>query len=126
MYTLAFAIVVLLTDLHSPTVHTKMTKQDWFKMNKGCNGAGDFDYNMLYVIYDNCAQEPLRLRGERDGYGTALVSGSDSDQPPTLISIPAPASPHEDNYFRTLAHHITNVLLFWSTYAQFHSPSTTR
>jgi hypothetical protein len=96
-----------------------MTKQDWFKMNKGCNGSGDFDYNMLYVIYDNCAQEPLRLRGEKDGYGTAIVSDPEnSEQAP--ITIPAPP-PHEDNYLRSLAVHITNVLMFWSTYFQFRS-----
>jgi Sec7-like guanine-nucleotide exchange factor len=94
-----------------------MSKQDWFKMNKGCNGQGDFEYKMLYDIYDNCAHEPLRLRGEKDGYGTPLASSAPLSVATTEVTIPIHTPPHEDTSLRSLASHFTNILLFWSTYS---------
>lgn len=36
-YVLSFAIMMLHTDLHNPSVRRHMTKKDWLRMNRGQN-----------------------------------------------------------------------------------------
>ena len=38
-YVLAYSIIMLTTDLHSPQVKTKMTKEQYIKMNRGINDS---------------------------------------------------------------------------------------
>ena len=38
-YVLAYSIIMLTTDLHSPQVKNKMTKEQYIKMNRGINDS---------------------------------------------------------------------------------------
>lgn len=62
-YVLAFAIVLLATDMHNPTLKVKMTKQDWYRLNAGNNDKRDFDEAFLSEVYDRIANEPFKLKG---------------------------------------------------------------
>lgn len=66
VYVLSFAIVMLATDLHSPAVKDKMTKQQWRSMQRGVNDSKDFDEAFLDEIYDRIAAQKLTLQGEED------------------------------------------------------------
>jgi len=41
-FTLAFSLIMLNTDIHSPNVKNKMTKEQFIKNNKGMNAGEDF------------------------------------------------------------------------------------
>ncbi|XP_078342090.1 uncharacterized protein LOC144627938 isoform X2 [Oculina patagonica] len=49
---LAFAIVMLNTDLHSPNVKRRMTEIDFINNLKGTNNGGDFPQESLLAIYN--------------------------------------------------------------------------
>lgn len=48
-YVLAYAVIMLNTDLHSPMVKHKMTKEQFLKNNRGINGDQDLDPEYLGV-----------------------------------------------------------------------------
>lgn len=50
-YILAFAIVLLATDLHSSQIKKHMTKEEWVKMNRGNNAKQNFDEAYLLGMY---------------------------------------------------------------------------
>ncbi|XP_027056164.1 IQ motif and SEC7 domain-containing protein 1-like isoform X2 [Pocillopora damicornis] len=49
---LAFAIVMLNTDLHSPNVKRRMTEADFINNLRGTNNGGDFPEESLLAIYN--------------------------------------------------------------------------
>ncbi|XP_020606837.1 IQ motif and SEC7 domain-containing protein 1-like [Orbicella faveolata] len=56
---LAFAIVMLNTDLHSPNVKRRMTEIDFMNNLKGTNNGGDFPKESLLGIYNRIKKVPL-------------------------------------------------------------------
>lgn len=48
-YVLAFSVIMLNTDLHNPAVKNKITKQQFFKNNRGINSGGDLPEAFLSV-----------------------------------------------------------------------------
>ena len=64
VFTLAFSIILLNTDLHNPSIEPekRMKKVDFVRNNKGINGGGDFDSQFQHRIYDRILQNPISLR----------------------------------------------------------------
>ena len=50
-YLLAFAIVLLATDLHSSQIKKHITKEEWLKMNRGNNAKQNYDESYLLGMY---------------------------------------------------------------------------
>jgi len=46
-YVLAYSVMMLHTDAHSPNVKNKMTKQDWLANNRGIDGERDLPKEYL-------------------------------------------------------------------------------
>ncbi|GBG26811.1 Brefeldin A-inhibited guanine nucleotide-exchange protein 1 [Hondaea fermentalgiana] len=70
-YVLAFAIIMLHTDLHSPNipVEKKMTGQAFIAMNGGIAGGRDLDPDFLLGIYERIKTTEISLKeddGERE------------------------------------------------------------
>lgn len=55
---------MLATDLHSPSIKTKMTKQEWIKFQSKNNDGKDFDKELLSSIYDRIAAQELKLQDD--------------------------------------------------------------
>lgn len=53
---------MLTTDLHNPQVRNKMTKEHYFKMNKGINDQGDLPQEFLSDIYDDIAANEIKMK----------------------------------------------------------------
>ncbi|KAK9467151.1 hypothetical protein V1512DRAFT_237847 [Lipomyces arxii] len=72
-YVLAYSVIMLNTDQHSPQVKNRMTKQDFFKNNKGINDNSDLPEELLSDIYDEIQNNEIILKSEHDA---ALMSGA--------------------------------------------------
>jgi len=62
-YVMAFSVIMLTTDLHSPQVKNKMTKEQYIKMNRGINEKEDLPDEYLTSIYDEIAQSEIKMKG---------------------------------------------------------------
>jgi brefeldin A-inhibited guanine nucleotide-exchange protein len=62
-YVLAYSIIMLTTDLHSPQVKNKMTKEQYIKMNRGINDSKDLPEEYLSQIYDEIAGSEIKMKG---------------------------------------------------------------
>lgn len=62
-YVMAFAVIMLATDLHSAAIpkERKMTKESFRKMLRGQNENVDFPPELLDATYDRIAAEPLQV-----------------------------------------------------------------
>ncbi|KAK9482861.1 hypothetical protein V1527DRAFT_492356 [Lipomyces starkeyi] len=76
-YVLAYSVIMLNTDLHSPQVKNRMTKQDFFKNNKGINDNADLPEAFLSDIFDEILNNEIILKSEHDA---ALMAGASSAQ----------------------------------------------
>lgn len=63
VYVLAYSIIMLTTDLHSPQVKRKMTKDDYIKLNRGINESKDLPEEYLSQIYDEIAESEIKMKG---------------------------------------------------------------
>ncbi|PRP79080.1 brefeldin A-inhibited guanine nucleotide-exchange protein 2-like [Planoprotostelium fungivorum] len=66
VYILAFSIIMLATDLHSPSIKNKMTKQIWIERQSKNNGGGDYDGKFLSEVFDRIAASPIKLQDQED------------------------------------------------------------
>ncbi|KAH8378040.1 hypothetical protein KR093_008657 [Drosophila rubida] len=63
VYVLAFSIIMLTTDLHSPQVKHKMTKEQYIKMNRGIGDSkDDLPEEYLSSIYDEIAEHEIKMK----------------------------------------------------------------
>eukprot|EP00727_Mastigamoeba_balamuthi_P013098 m51a1_g8410 putative ankyrin repeat-containing protein (342) ;mRNA; f:269878-276041 len=74
-YVLAFSVIMLNTDLHSPRIaaKSKMTKAEFVRNNRGVDGGADVPQELLEAIYDRIAAEEIALdvdTGTRSGWLT--------------------------------------------------------
>uniref|UniRef100_A0A4W5MZX7 ARF guanine nucleotide exchange factor 1 n=1 Tax=Hucho hucho TaxID=62062 RepID=A0A4W5MZX7_9TELE len=65
-YVLAYSIIMLTTDLHSPQVKNKMTKEQYIKMNRGINDSKDLPEEYLSAIYDEIAGKKIAMKGTKE------------------------------------------------------------
>lgn len=50
-YVLSFAIIMLNTSLHNPSVKDKPSVEQFIQMNRGINNGGDLPRELLIVSY---------------------------------------------------------------------------
>ncbi|XP_013112476.2 brefeldin A-inhibited guanine nucleotide-exchange protein 1 [Stomoxys calcitrans] len=63
VYVLAFSIIMLTTDLHSPQVKNKMTKEQYIKLNQGISDSrDDLPVEYLSSIYDEIAGHEIKMK----------------------------------------------------------------
>uniref|UniRef100_A0A1A9W040 SEC7 domain-containing protein n=1 Tax=Glossina brevipalpis TaxID=37001 RepID=A0A1A9W040_9MUSC len=63
VYVLAFSIIMLTTDLHSPQVKNKMTKEQYIKLNQGISDSkDDLPVEYLSAIYDEIAGHEIKMK----------------------------------------------------------------
>ncbi|RUS89724.1 hypothetical protein EGW08_002542 [Elysia chlorotica] len=65
-YVLSFAIIMLNTSLHNPSVKDKPTVDRFIDMNRGINDGGNLPVELLTNLYDNIKKEPFKIP-EDDG-----------------------------------------------------------
>ncbi|XP_059144360.1 brefeldin A-inhibited guanine nucleotide-exchange protein 1-like isoform X2 [Physella acuta] len=68
-YVLAFSVIMLTTDLHNPQVKpsSKMTKEQYIKMNRGINDSKDLPPDYLSAIYDQIAGKEIKMKAHSSG-----------------------------------------------------------
>lgn len=62
VYVLAFSVIMLTTDLHSPQVKNKMTKEQYIKLNSGISDNNDLPREYLSQIYDEIAGHEIKMK----------------------------------------------------------------
>merc|ERR1719511_594852 len=65
-YVLSFAIIMLNTSLHNPSVRDKPSVDQFVSMNRGINDGGDLPRELLVSLYDSIKTEPFKIP-EDDG-----------------------------------------------------------
>ncbi|RZF37896.1 hypothetical protein LSTR_LSTR009996 [Laodelphax striatellus] len=65
-YVLSFAIIMLNTSLHNPSVKDKPTVEQFISMNRGINNGGDLPRELLESLYESIKTEPFKIP-EDDG-----------------------------------------------------------
>ncbi|XP_076454326.1 cytohesin-3-like isoform X2 [Babylonia areolata] len=65
-YVLSFAIIMLNTSLHNPSVKDKPTVERFIQMNRDINDGGNLPESLLTSLYDSIKKEPFKIP-EDDG-----------------------------------------------------------
>jgi cytohesin len=65
-YVLSFAIIMLNTSLHNPSVKDKPAVEQFISMNRGINNGGDLPQELLVSLYKSIKTEPFKIP-EDDG-----------------------------------------------------------
>ncbi|XP_058789633.1 cytohesin-1 isoform X3 [Phymastichus coffea] len=65
-YVLSFAIIMLNTSLHNPSVKDKPSVEQFINMNRGINNGGDLPRELLVSLYESIKTEPFKIP-EDDG-----------------------------------------------------------
>ncbi|KAM4622378.1 brefeldin A-inhibited guanine nucleotide-exchange protein 2 [Discoglossus pictus] len=65
-YVLAYSIIMLTTDLHSPQVKNKMTKEQYIKMNRGINDSKDLPEEYLSSIFDEIEGKKIAMKETKE------------------------------------------------------------
>ncbi|XP_076345242.1 cytohesin-1-like isoform X2 [Tachypleus tridentatus] len=65
-YVLSFAVIMLNTSLHNPSVKDKPSVEQFINMNRGINNGGDLPRELLVSLYNSIKQEPFKIP-EDDG-----------------------------------------------------------
>ncbi|OMJ24550.1 Protein transport protein sec71 [Smittium culicis] len=63
-YTLAYSTIMLNTDQHSLQVRNKMTKEDFVNNNRGINNGQDIKREILEGIFDDIANNEIKLKDD--------------------------------------------------------------
>lgn len=62
VYVLAFSVIMLTTDLHSPQVKNKMSKEQYIKLNRGISDSKDLPEEYLSSIYDEISDHEIKMK----------------------------------------------------------------
>ncbi|XP_044733078.1 cytohesin-1 isoform X2 [Chrysoperla carnea] len=65
-YVLSFAIIMLNTSLHNPSVKDKPSPEQFISMNRGIDNGGDLPQELLISLYSSIKTEPFKIP-EDDG-----------------------------------------------------------
>ncbi|XP_076329708.1 cytohesin-1-like isoform X4 [Tachypleus tridentatus] len=65
-YVLSFAIIMLNTSLHNPSVKEKPSVEQFINMNRGINNGQDLPRELIVSLYESIKQEPFKIP-EDDG-----------------------------------------------------------
>lgn len=73
VYVLAFSVIMLTTDLHSPQVKNKMTKEQYIKVNRGISDSKDLPEEYLSQIYDEIAGQEIKMKNTANKPGKQII-----------------------------------------------------
>ncbi|KOX73316.1 Brefeldin A-inhibited guanine nucleotide-exchange protein 2 [Melipona quadrifasciata] len=73
-YVLGFSIIMLTTDLHSPQVKNKMTKEQYIKLNRRISDNEDLPEEYLSKIYDEIAGNEIKMKSNPNRPGKQVIS----------------------------------------------------
>ncbi|XP_011304775.1 brefeldin A-inhibited guanine nucleotide-exchange protein 2 [Fopius arisanus] len=73
-YVLGFSIIMLTTDLHSPQVKNKMTKEQYIKLNRRISDNEDLPEEYLSKIYDEIAGNEIKMKSHPNRPGKQVIS----------------------------------------------------
>ncbi|XP_026283039.1 brefeldin A-inhibited guanine nucleotide-exchange protein 1 isoform X2 [Frankliniella occidentalis] len=73
-YVLAYSVIMLTTDLHSPQVKSKMTKEQYIRLNQGISDSKDLPQEYLSQIYDEIAGHEIKMKGGSSKPGKQVIS----------------------------------------------------
>ncbi|GME90809.1 unnamed protein product [[Candida] boidinii] len=65
VYVLAYSVIMLNTDQHSPQVKNKMTLDDFINNNRGIDDGKDLPYEFLSEIYSDIQNDEIILKSEQ-------------------------------------------------------------
>lgn len=71
-YVLAYSVVMLNTDLHSPQIKNRMTLDSFVRNNSKINDGEDLNFEFLKGIYDEIGSNEIKLQSEQHA---ALIAG---------------------------------------------------
>lgn len=74
VYVLAFSVIMLTTDLHSPQVKNKMTKEQYIKLNRGVSDSKDLPEEYLSNIYDEIAGQEIKMKNPGNKPGKQFIA----------------------------------------------------
>ena len=63
-YVLAYSVIMLNTDAHNPGVKVRMTKEDFFKNNRGIDDGKDIDSAFMGEIYDRITKNEIKMKDD--------------------------------------------------------------
>lgn len=74
-YVLAYSVIMLNTDLHSPHVKRRMTLDDFIKNNRGIDDGADISRQVLESVFDEIQSNEIKMKDEVEAANeAALVS----------------------------------------------------
>lgn len=71
-FVLSFAIIMLNTSLHNPSVREKPTLEKFISQNRSINNGKDLPRELLESLYESIKQEPFKIP-EEDGHDLMLT-----------------------------------------------------
>ncbi|XP_077296772.1 ADP ribosylation factor guanine nucleotide exchange factor Sec71 [Arctopsyche grandis] len=74
VYVLAFSVIMLTTDLHSPQVKNKITKEQYIKLNSGISDNNDLPREYLSQIYDEIAGNEIKMKSTVNKPGKQMIA----------------------------------------------------
>ncbi|KAJ3333063.1 Brefeldin A-inhibited guanine nucleotide-exchange protein 2 [Blyttiomyces sp. JEL0837] len=74
-YTLAYSVIMLNTDQHSPQIKNRMDKAAFIKNNRGINDNADLPDEYLGAIFDEINSNEIIMEEERAGQLAELAKG---------------------------------------------------
>lgn len=66
-YTLAFSVILLNTDQHSPQIKHRMQLSDFIRNNRGINDNGDFPNEFLETVFEDIKNNEIIMEEEHAG-----------------------------------------------------------
>jgi brefeldin A-inhibited guanine nucleotide-exchange protein len=78
-YVLAFSVILLNTDLHSPQVKRRMTLEDFLRNNRGIDDGADLPKELLEAIFEEIQNNEIKMKDEVEGANeVALVNSTNT------------------------------------------------
>jgi brefeldin A-inhibited guanine nucleotide-exchange protein len=74
-YVLAYSIIMLNTDAHSPKVIKKMTKEEFLRNNRGINDGADLPADFLEGIYDRITAQGFKVDASAEDFASHAENG---------------------------------------------------
>ncbi|KAJ2963214.1 hypothetical protein NQZ79_g1686 [Umbelopsis isabellina] len=78
-YVLAYSVVMLNTDQHSPQVKSRMSLEEFIKNNRGINDDADLPQELLEGIFNEIKSNEIIMNDEHEGAASALFTASNSN-----------------------------------------------
>jgi brefeldin A-inhibited guanine nucleotide-exchange protein len=73
-YVLAYSVIMLNTDLHSPHVKRRMNLDDFIKNNRGIDDGADISRDILETVFDEIQNNEIKMKDEVEAANEAALS----------------------------------------------------